>query len=185
MHYLHKILVYIPDAVSAGAEMTREEKMDAVRRYADEQTADYYGSVFDWRETDCAGRWKSEFPKNVIFAADDLDGFITQVELAIDGQKTEIEMCLRFLKEKNPTDLEGLIKGELARKSQFEETTDGFTMMTSYYLYAIASLLHGEYRSDSYIFNLQNYTARIFPEDIDGIRQAPDNWAMVMFDCHN
>lgn len=55
MHYLHKILVYIPDAVSAEAEMTKEEKMDAVRSYADEQTADYYGSVFDWRETDCAG----------------------------------------------------------------------------------------------------------------------------------
>jgi len=185
MHYLHKILVYIPDAVSAEVEMTKEEKMDAVRSYADDQTADYYGSVFDWRETDCAGRWTAEFPQNVIFASDDIDEFINQIERAIDSQKAEIAMCLNFLREKNQTELERFINGELARKSLFGDAADEFTMMSSYYLYVIAAILHGEYRADSYIFNLHEYTTRIFPDDIESICQEPKKWAMVMFDCHN
>lgn len=185
MHYLHKILVYIPDAVSVEDEMIREEKMDRIRSYADEQTSDFYGSVFDWRETDCAGRWSSEFPQNVIFAADDIDAFITQVELGISNQKRELASCLKYLKESVGTDLEGIIKGELECKTQYGESVNGFGVMTSYYLHIISSLLYGEYRSDSYIYNSHGYTARIFPEDIDSIRQEPENWALVMFDYHN
>ena len=185
MHYLHKILVYIPDVISDQCdEMTREEKMDAVRRHADEQTSEYYGSVFDWRETDCAGRWSSEYPQNVIFAADDIDRFVDQIKCALVSQREYIDFCLKHLKDSVGTDLEAIVKGELDRK-EYGDTGNGFNSMTSFFLQIISALLHGNYQSESLIYNSHKYTSRLFPDDIESIRQEPEKWAMVMFDCHN
>lgn len=43
---------------------------------------------------------------------------------------------------------------------------------------------YGEYNCDSYIFNTNGRTARIYPEDIEQIKQEPEKWAIVMFDYH-
>ena len=49
----------------------------------------------------------------------------------------------------------------------------------------IGKMLHGEYISDSMFFNASAYTARLYQSDIEQIKAAPQDWALVMFDYHN
>ena len=62
MHYLHKILVYIPSAIPAYEGATRDEILEAVRNHARNETEDFLGRVFDWREEYSAGGWESTYP---------------------------------------------------------------------------------------------------------------------------
>lgn len=82
MHYLHKILVYIPDALADADNCDLDETISAVRAYADSETEPYYGQAFDWRETETAGRWRNVYPENVLLAADDVDYFVEELENA-------------------------------------------------------------------------------------------------------
>ena len=93
MHYLHKILVHISDV----EVHEKNELIDAVRRYAENETEDAYGQAYDWRETDCAGRWSSEYPINVLFASDDVKRFVKELKDTMEVQKSEIQSCLAQL----------------------------------------------------------------------------------------
>ena len=42
MHYLHKILVYIPDVVSDRRDYEKTELLEAIRNHAENQTESYY-----------------------------------------------------------------------------------------------------------------------------------------------
>ena len=86
MHYLHKILVYIPDAVTDRDNYERSELIDAIRTHAENTTEEFYQSVFDWRETDSAGSWSDEYPVNVLLAQDDVEQFIRELFGARNSQ---------------------------------------------------------------------------------------------------
>ena len=152
MHYLHKILVYIPDALADADNCDLDETISAVRAYADSETEPYYGQAFDWRETETAGRWRNVYPENVLLAADDVDYFVEELENAKRNQCNEIDCCLAELKRTVGINLEEIINGILIRGS-YEEELNGFNFMTPYYLHNISSHLHGDYRCDSYFFN--------------------------------
>ena len=94
MHFLHKILVRIPDAVADRELYENDELIDAVRNYAENETESYYGQAYDWRETDSAGRWSARYPVNVLFADEDLDSFVHELEEAIQNQRQELQFCL-------------------------------------------------------------------------------------------
>ena len=74
--------------------------------------------------------------------------------------------------------------GDMEKAKDDRNKNSGFTCMTSYYLHCIAAHLHGEYRCDSYFYNTHDYTARIYPADIEAVKSETHNWALVMFDYH-
>lgn len=84
MHYLHKILVHIPDVDDEGEN--KEEIKELIRSKAEDVTENYADQTFDWRETESAGRWKGEYPEQVYIAADNLDWFLKELEEVLISQ---------------------------------------------------------------------------------------------------
>ena len=62
MHALHKILVYIPDTLCDTKTMSREQQADAIRSYAEVETEEFLGSVFDCRKTKIAEGRTETYP---------------------------------------------------------------------------------------------------------------------------
>lgn len=185
MHYLHKILVHIPDVtLFPNDKMDEKELLESIRLYADNKTEDFYQQAFDWRETDSAGRWSHEYPQQVYLAASDVDWFIKELEAVMQIQRGEIDQCFSELKRTVGSNLETIING-IWDQNAYGETNNGFSVMTPYYLQNIACHLYGQYRCDSYFYNTHDYTARLYKSDLEKVRQEPDKWALVMFDYHN
>lgn len=182
MHYLHKILVNVAELKKQeGHKPSRED----IRYFAESSTEDYYNQVFDWRETESAGRWKDEYPKQVYFAKDNLEWFLKELEYVLASQKDEIDNCLKNITEKCGTDLNALVNGLWDITDMYDKTHAGYNDFTAYYLSKLGKLLHGEYISDSMFFNASACTARLYQNDIEQIKAAPQDWALVMFDYHN
>ena len=184
MHFLHKILVKISNAVADRERYENDELVDTVRRYAENGTDSFYERAYDWRETESAGRWAAEYPVNVLFADDDLDGFIHELEEAMENQRYELNYALRTIKNSVGTDLEKIVEGLAGRKRALNGE-DGFNNMTAFYLHCVAAHLYGEYRCDSCFYNTSEWTAFICAEDIESVKADPSDWALVMFDYHN
>ena len=181
MHVLNKVLVYKEEGFDFNAP--EEERIDEARSIAENETEDYCGPVYDWRETDTAGRWSDEYPKQVYFAQDDIEWFIAEINEALNSQRLELNTYMKELKEKMGTDLEKVVSVLMgdAQSSENNNTANGFL---SFALLKIAKLVYGDYNCDSYIYSTADHTARIWPEDIEQIKQEPNKWAMVMFDYH-
>lgn len=182
MHYLHKILVNV-------AELEKQEghKLDAddVRCYAESSTDDYYNQAFDWRETDSAGRWEAEYPKQVYFASDDIEWFKKELNEVIAIQKDNLDSAVAQLRATCGTDLDKIIESLWQFNDVFDKQEDGANGMTAYYLSKVAQILHGEYKADSCFYNTNTYSARLYQSDIDEVIKVPENWALVMFDYHD
>lgn len=184
MHALHKILVYIPEAVSDPKNYTRQELINEVRLYAEMNTDDFYLTVFDYRTTETAGRWKNQYPVNVLFAKDDIAKFLQELTITKELQHQEIQQNLLSLKEMIGTDLEEIIL-EIEKLKAKSDRTEKIDSMADYFLYQIAALLNGTYTLNSYFYNVANCTARLYQGDLTEVENAPDDWALVLFDCHN
>lgn len=184
MHYLHKILVYIPDAVADSDGMNRDELLNAVHTYAENETESYYGQAFDWRETSSAGHWSSSYPVNVLLASDDLALFMEELDNCQQVQRTEVNASLQELKKTVGTDLVQIVEGIWERNWE-DEPNCGFTFMTAYYLHNLASLLYGTYYADSCFYKAHECTARLYRSDMETVRDKPESWALVVFDYHN
>ena len=182
MHCLHKILVYIPDAVTDEKVFDRESLLGAIRCHAENETACFYEDAFDWRETETAGRWEDEYPVNVLLARDDTERFIDEMKKALGARDGEIQHCLNQLKSTVGTDLEKITEG--LRMGKDREQKDGFDHLTGYYLRNLSAHLYGEYRCDSYFYDTHEYTANLRPEDLEQVREEPQKWALVLFDYH-
>lgn len=78
-----------------------------------------------------------------------------------------------------------LVNGLWNISDEYDKTRPGYNDFTAYYLSKIGKMLHGEYISDSMFFNASAYTARLYQSDIEQIKAAPQDWALVMFDYHN
>lgn len=174
MHYLHKILVHVPDCVEY--EESWDEKRETIRSAAESGTEDFYERVFDWRETDCAGRWHEDYPEQVYLASDNIDWFVNELIEVRDSQDADIQSCMDQLKNSVGLDLEAIRK-------KIDEHENGF--MLAYYLTRFADILSGHYISSSGFYNLRDDTAKVTQEIIEEIKAEPDKWALVMFDYHN
>lgn len=184
MHFLHKILVHIPDAVEDREQYESQDLIDAIRRYAESETEPFFGQAYDWRETYTAGRWIDSYPVNVMFADDDLDSFVHELESAMQSQRQEMQFCLKKVKSSVGTDLESIAAG-LAERKQEWRAESGFNNLTAFYLYCVAAHLYGEYHCDSYFYNTSECTAFICLDDIEAVKSEPSEWALVIFDYHN
>ena len=94
-----------------------------------------------------------------------------------------VRYALGELKSTVGTDLEAIAAG-LSRRRYIHAGSDSFSQMTAYYLHCIAAHLYGEYLCDSYFYNASEYTARLYPDDIEIVKETPEDWALVMFDYH-
>lgn len=182
MHYLHKILVNV-------AELKRQEghrpSKEEVRYFAESSTENYYNQAFDWRETDSAGRWKTEYPKQVYFAAKDIEWFKKELNEVIAIQKNNIDSAVAQLRATCGTDLDKIIESLWQFNDVYDKRDDGANGMTAYYLSKVAQILHGDYKADSCFYNTATYSARLYPSDIEEVIKEPQNWALVMFDYHD
>lgn len=181
MHVLNKVLVYKEEGFDFNAP--EEERIDEARSIAENETEDYCGPVYDWRETDTAGRWVDEYPKQVYFAQDDIEWFLNEINAAVTSQRFELNSYLVELKEKIGTDIEKMVSVFMGDTQLCEKSNVNYDFLP-FALWKIARIAYGDYNCDSYIFNTNGHTARIYPKDIEQIKQEPNKWAMVMFDYH-
>lgn len=184
MHYLHKILVYIPDAIPDQTGMSRDDLLNAIRTHASDETEGFYGTVYDWRETESAGRWTQQYPINVLLAEEGTERFLKELSEVKNGQTDEIQFCMDCLEKTVGTDLK-CISEIVQKRQESTQVLEGVDFMTTYYLRHIATLLYGEYCSDSCFYNTYQCTACLYPADMDEIKRVPADWALVMFDYHN
>lgn len=182
MHYLHKILVNIGELKKQEGHRPSKEE---VRYYAESNTEDYYNQAFDWRETDCAGRWSGEYPKQVYFASKDIEWFVNELKEVIAIQKNNIDRAMAQLRATCGIDLDKVVESLWRFNGRFDKQEDGTNDMTAYYLNKIAQTLHGDYKADSCFYNTDSYSARLYQSDIDEVIKNPENWALVMFDYHD
>lgn len=168
MHALHRILVKLED---------KNETIDEIRSFAKNETEDYY-NAYDWRETDTAGRWESEYPCNVILGRDEPDKIIDELLVVRDQQENILRHHVESLKKYCPSmNIEDIIKN--SPRSSFGEGG-----LISYHLKCISGLLVGAYDFGSAFFNTEECDSIINDELINEIRKKPEDWAVVLFDCH-
>ena len=168
MHALHRILVKLED---------KDETIDEIRSVAKSETEDYY-NAYDWRETETAGRWESEYPCNVILGRDEPDKIIDELLVVRDQQENILRHHVESLKKYCPSmNIEDIIKN--SPRSNFGEGG-----LISYHLKCISGLLGGAYDFDSAFFNTEECDSIINDELINEIRKKPEAWAVVLFDCH-
>ena len=111
MHFLHKILVHIPSAITIEVDTTREDILSAVKYHAHSETECFYEQAYDWREDESAGRWENEYPQQAYLASEDLEWFINELEEIQKFQKGEIDMAFSQLSTTVGTDLKHIIDG--------------------------------------------------------------------------
>jgi len=179
MHSLHKILVN----VKQFGDLDRMELIPAVRSHAESATECFYESAYDWRETDCAGRWSDDYPENVMLGSEHPDRILDEVLQCRLCQEEELSMCFRQLGDLAKCSLEEL-KRRLWCLEKPKEAEDFSTYIAPYLIKNIGKLLNGDYYYDSFFYDTNGYTAKIDQNTIEMIRSAPQDWALVFFDQH-
>ena len=142
MHILHKILVYNEDGFDG---MLEKERISTARCMAENSTDSYFGDVYDWRETETAGAWSEEYPKQVYFADENLEWFINEIKESVQSQKAEIACYMERIKSKNGTDFEVLINGLLDDNLQPEAVSPRFNSDIAFALLKVSRLVYGDY----------------------------------------
>lgn len=179
MHSLHKILVNIKEF----ADIERSELIAAVRSHAESETECFYESAYDWRETDCAGRWSKEYPENVMLGSEKPDQILKEVLQCRAWQEGELNMCFQQL-----GDLAKCSLLELKQKlwdQEEQEPNERFPFnLAPYLLKNIGKILNGDYFYDSFFYNTEEYTAAISQNALEKIKAAPQEYALVFFDQH-
>lgn len=184
MHYLHKILVYIPDVSKEADSMIRDSLVSAIRSHAESETEGFYKEVFDWRETDTAGRWSDAYPENVLLGSDDPNSLYEAVAECYQTQKSEIDHLIALLKSSVGVDIEHIASGIWDRNYE-DKPKNGFDLLTALHLHRLSDLLYGRYIDDSLFYDAHEYTARIYKNTLAALKEHPEDWAVVMFDYHN
>lgn len=168
MHALHRILVKLEE---------KDESIDEIRDFAESETQDCHNS-YDWRETETAGRWESEYPCNVILGRDEPDKIIEELLVVRKHQENVLNHHIVCLKEYCPSmNLEDIINTH--PRSNFGE--GGWI---PYHLRCIANYLSGVYDFDSAFFNTEDCDSIINDELVKEVKNKPEDWAIVLFDCH-
>lgn len=132
MHFLHKILVYIPDVIISD----KKELISDIRDYAERETECFHGQVFDWRETATAGRWETIYPENVLLAADNVERFIKELKECRNIQQENTDIYFTKV-----TNIIGTNLRDITKKLQSDSS--GMSSIAAYHLYCLSKLLYG------------------------------------------
>lgn len=177
MHYLHKILVYIPDAMRPYRNDETYDLKSAIRIYAEESVGDAYCSESEYRETETAGKWQDDYPENILFAKDDQDRFVRELMEV----KVYQYQALSCLEKYGSTDLAVIIP-KVEAMDDPNSSKNSLCFLIPEQIKSIAALLSGSYTCASCFYNTHTNCGRIYQEDISSAANHPENWALALFD---
>ena len=109
----------------------------------------------------------------MLFRSNKPDKLLSLLEQCRDAQQKQITQCLKVLNN-NLGDSLSQIVSTLSNDNTF---TLEFN--------ELAKLLAGEYTFESGFFDIEYCTSRIDKDILQAVREAPENYALVLFDCHN
>jgi len=181
MHYLHKILVHIPrDMIELG--FTREELRNIAQMSGESVILAHNPDALERGDTLTPGRWEDDYPQGAYLASDDLEWFLEELEEVLAFQKAHIDRYLNELTDSFGTDLTVTVE-KLWNRPGDHSTVAGINAdLCAYYFSSLAQLLYGDYFCVSHFYNEKRRTSRLYPSDIELIKQNPEEWALVMFD---
>lgn len=181
MHYLHKILVHIPRDLLDG-EFTREELISIAESSGETVLMEYDPHLFERNYRFSPGRWEDDYPQQSYLASDDLEWFLKELEEIQVFQKEHIDRYVRNLTDAFGTDLTVIVEKLWERPGDYREVDGVDADLSSTRFFLLAQLLHGDYFCESHFYNEKRRTSRLYPSDIELIKQNPEEWALVMFD---
>lgn len=137
-------------------------KENEIIRHAEDVTADYQHNAFDWRTV-----------QGVIIGSDKPDKLINLLGQCYDAQQKQITEYLKIFNNNLGDSLSQIIftlSNDSTYVHEFNE---------------LAKFLAGEYIFESKFFDTERCTSRIDKDILDEVREAPESYALVLFDCHN
>ncbi|ACM61483.1 hypothetical protein B0S90_2758 [Caldicellulosiruptor bescii] len=186
MHYVHFILVNVPELKEELELNDFDNIKEEIRNYAEEQTSVYSDIVYDWRETETAGRWADEFPENVVLGSEQPEKVREILDRIRRNQQEEIENYVSTLKEHGWIDSSGNFTVSVSKL--IEEAQKGLSSNNHLFLYCLSKLmayLSGEYLSNSFFFSTYHGTAYLDDTVYEEVYKKPEQFAFVIFDYHN
>lgn len=183
MHFLHKILVHIPrDIIDSG--FTHEDLLTYASFCRSGELEEYEKTAYEMGYDFSAGRWEDIYPEEAYLASDNLEWFLAELEEVLEFQKSHIDRFLKSLTESLGSDLNGIVE-KLWNHAQYNSEGARINSdLCAYDLYSLGQLLKGCYRYDSHFYNIERRTARLYPSDIERIKQNPEEWALYMLDYY-
>lgn len=186
MHTVNAVLVDIKDtkavldrkqlAMADLAEDYEPEAVGIIRDYAVSETENFVDKVYDWRETDTAGRWADEYPCNVILGAKNKDCFLKTFAEFIKMPMEEIKKLIeRFIIYNDNESY--VISSDIEKLKSLDS-------MQTYRLKEALMLLDGEYTSSSHFWSIGHYSCRLSERDVQEVIENADRYALVIFDYH-
>ena len=141
------------------AELNQESE---IIHYAENATDVFQHYAFDWRTV-----------QDIIIGSNKSDKLLNLLEQCRDAQQKQIKHYLKVLND-NLGDSLSQIVSTLSNDNTF---TLEFN--------ELAKLLAGEYTFESGFFDTEYCTSRIDEDTLQAVKEAPENYALVLFDCHN
>ena len=143
-------------------EYTELNQESEIISYAESVTEDYQHDVFDWRTV-----------QDVIIGSNKPDKLLNLLEQCRDAQQQQITQCLKVL--------DNNLGDSLSQIVSILSNDNTFTLEFN----ELAKLLAGEYTFESCFFDTEYCTSRIDKDTLQAVKEAPENYALVLFDCHN
>ena len=172
---VHEILVYLPEV--CYEDDTPEDRERAIVEYAKAEIEQYRDEAFRYYRLACEGDEADRYPKSVIFASDDVEKFIKELEEVNRKQWDLIRQLAESVKEGLGTDLE-----EIIQKFSEETSGQGAMRLAGHDLFTLVEMLLGYYRNESGFCCAGGGEARVYETTLDQIRQDPSDWALVIFE---
>ena len=186
MHTLHRILADIEDLGINSSDFPKEPKeeiLSGVRNtilyWLDDIPRPY---AFDWHTED-AGRWKDEYPNNVILGSYDVQTLVSELKNIKECQNTDMVNAINIASKYGITTLTDLWT-YLQNPQQPKNAMDKDKVDCSMALNTINNYFGNVYNFDSRFLYLNENITIVDTQIIDMVTQSPEQYAMVMIDCH-
>lgn len=188
MHYLHAILVKLPDRASFNnaedmAETARQIAIEATECHGD-------GEVWDWREED-AGCWANQYPRQgVVLGGTEECLFLKLLEKwrqrPLESALEELDIArqcaqLAFW----PASPEELARRLWEGGQEKQQQAAGFLPLWDYLFVKSMRLAYGHYLSDSHFYSVPDDSPKISHGTLQETREHPNRFALVFLDFHN
>ena len=191
MHATHSILVHVPSAVEEDgrtlSDMSKEELTACVVEYAQKMTEPFYGPVFDSQDLLEEGE-DEDYPSPVLFSKDNWAAFKDWLIMCDKAQKRYAAfLCNKIKEDSGSGDICTLIANDFLSYNSdddidFEEICRRSFRDVRWEIKTLANLFSGTYCFDSDFYN--TYEGNAFVPYLRELKNEPDDWALVAFDCH-
>lgn len=164
--------------VTILAKREHNESQSAFRKRVGKEFADRFadGSVFDYVDTDTAGRWSDDIHNNVIFEMADI---MIELEKLQNEQNVKISKLLDSIEESlKTTD----VRAAVSLAQQHDEDQDKFGW---YFLNALSDRMNGFYTlSCSEFICLDNENSIVTDNIMQDVEEHPGEYGILFADCH-